>query len=251
MNTIFTHPQTVIAHRGASAFAPENTMAAFELAIAQGARWIEFDMMLTQDEEMIVHHDLDFTRILGHRGLVAATQYASIATLDAGSWLDTRFRQETIPRLADVLGYMNTAGVNINIELKPAPGTEEKTAQCLLKLLDDYGLNVSVKIILSSFSPICLNALAKHNQTASQPKALAFLTTIITPQTLQEAKHYGCIGIHADESELNKKDIPAVKNAGFYLAYYTVNNAKKAQRLFAAGVDAIFSDYPQLLVASS
>src|SRR5580658_7344129 len=96
------HPP-VIAHRGASAQAPENTMAAFRLATESGAKWVEFDVHLTQDGVPVIMHDDTLDRTTDGKGKIADASWADVQKLDAGSWFDKRFKGERVPHLDEVL----------------------------------------------------------------------------------------------------------------------------------------------------
>jgi len=246
MTSLFSQPPTLIAHRGASAFAPENTLIAFEQAIAQSASWVELDVMLTHDEELIVHHDNNFNRILQVDSKVAATNFQDIATKDAGSWFDPTFHQARISTLSEVITLLQTTGTHVNVEIKPTLGADIQTALKTLAILEKEWITTPPHVLLSSFSLPALTTVAEYNQQSQHPFPLALLTKIITSQSINTAKRLGCIGIHADQKVLQKNNVDHVKAAGLYLACYTVNSKTRANVLFDMGVDAIFSDYPNL-----
>src|SRR5688500_16528220 len=93
----------VIAHRGASSYAPENTLAAFDLAIEMGARHLELDVHLTRDDHVVVIHDDTVDRTTGGVGPVAEQTLAELKSLDAGSWFGEKFAGQRIPTFAEVL----------------------------------------------------------------------------------------------------------------------------------------------------
>jgi glycerophosphoryl diester phosphodiesterase len=107
----------VVAHRGASISAPENTMAAFEEALHAGADGVEFDVQMTIDDELIVIHDVTLDRTTTGSGFVDQTPWGTISALDAGSWFDNRFQGVGVPRLEDVLG-LSSRGLELELELK-------------------------------------------------------------------------------------------------------------------------------------
>src|SRR5687767_2537589 len=108
----------VIAHRGASFYAPENTMAAFRKAAQLGVNWVEFDVVATKDGMPVVFHDDELNRTTNGVGMLSDYSHAYLQTLDAGSWFDARFAGETIPTLAQVLTFLAEMKLNANIELK-------------------------------------------------------------------------------------------------------------------------------------
>ncbi|HKQ97182.1 MAG TPA: glycerophosphodiester phosphodiesterase family protein, partial [Candidatus Polarisedimenticolia bacterium] len=124
----------LIGHRGASAHAPENTLASFERALHDGADWIECDVRLSADDVPIILHDATLDRTTDGRGSAASLPLASILRLDAGSWFAPRFRGERVPMLAEVLALLDGRG-GINLELKiDEPGDRVRAAHARLAL---------------------------------------------------------------------------------------------------------------------
>jgi len=160
---------TIIAHRGASAYYPENTIPSFEGAIAMGADMVEFDVQLTQDKEVIVFHDEKISRCTDGRGRAADHTLASLKKLDAGSWFNKNFTNTKVPALAEVLSLCkNKIAVNIEIKTEAVGkmffgGIEEKC----LKIVDQYGMNDHV--VFSSFDPRAIMHLKQidNNVTAA------------------------------------------------------------------------------------
>jgi len=107
----------VIAHRGASGYAPENTMAAFELAVEMGAEAIEFDVQMTKDGEIIVFHDYVLGRTASGEGLIMNKTLSELKTLDAGSWFSDKFKDEKILTLKEVLEKIPKE-IELHIEIK-------------------------------------------------------------------------------------------------------------------------------------
>lgn len=110
---------TVIAHRGASAYAPENTLAAFERAVAQGAPWYELDCHLASDGGVIVAHDNDLDRVAGITGLLRDKSVAELQALDVGSWFGPNFAGERMPTLTESLA-MAKGRIGVYVEIKNA-----------------------------------------------------------------------------------------------------------------------------------
>lgn len=108
----------LIAHRGASAIAPENTLAAFQLAVKQGAAGIEFDLQLTRDRVPVVIHDPTLNRTTDGQGKISDYTLAELKQLDAGKWFDVKFSGEKIPTFPEVLGLLEATHLTIYPELK-------------------------------------------------------------------------------------------------------------------------------------
>src|SRR6185312_10188996 len=155
----------IIAHRGASALAPENTLAAFRKASEIGANWVEFDVMLTQDNEVVVIHDETLDRTTNGKGLVSDHPYRYLATLDAGSWFDPKFSEEKIPTLAQVIDTLRHYQLAANIEIKPAVGKEEETVKRVLQVIDACWQSNMPAPLISSFSPQVLHCVRQHSKT--------------------------------------------------------------------------------------
>lgn len=139
----------IIAHRGASALAPENTLAAFALALKQGADGIELDVMLTRDKELAVIHDASVDRTTNGNGLVAEMTLADLRKLDAGSKFSPDFAGEPIPTLRQVL-ELTGSRILVNIELKNYAHPLDALTECVIRLVQELGLSQSV--LLSSFN---------------------------------------------------------------------------------------------------
>ena len=141
----------IIAHRGASLQCPENTMAAFNCAFQNGAKVIEFDVMLTKDAVPIVIHDENLRRTTNARGKVANFTFAEIEKLDAGSWFSKKFHGERIPSLAQVIEFMLFVDLQANIEIKAQPENIEATVTAVLSLLNqEWPRNKTLPLISSS-----------------------------------------------------------------------------------------------------
>ena len=139
----------VMAHRGFSSKAPENTMAAFTLALDAGAEGIELDVHLTKDGEVVVIHDHTLARTTNGTGLVADLTLAELQELDAGLWFSPEFKGERLPSLREVLELLKEHNVLLNVETKAALGYEQLNEK-LASLLDEYAM--WEKTIISSFN---------------------------------------------------------------------------------------------------
>ena len=139
----------IVAHRGDSANAPENTLAAFRLALENGADGIELDVMLSADQRLVVIHDDKLDRTTNGKGLVGQASYAALRELDAGSWVDPRFRGEPIPLLDEVFEEVGGKFL-INIELKNYKSPKDQLPVLVVELVKKFGLSNSV--VFSSFN---------------------------------------------------------------------------------------------------
>lgn len=236
----FTPP--IIAHRGASAYAPENTMAAFVKAAQLGIKWVEFDVVLAQCGMPIIFHDETLDRTTHATGAIDAFPYAHLQTLDAGRWFHPSFAGERIPTLQEVLIFLREAGMSANVELKPIHGREEETVVRSLEVIQD--IKVSDPLLLfSSFSIPSLRYLRKYAPDCQ----MGLLLEHWDPGWQAVCDELQCVSVHTDERIINAETAEKVKKMDRYLLCYTVNDPARAKELFSLGVDAVFSDCPDVI----
>jgi glycerophosphoryl diester phosphodiesterase len=233
----------IIAHRGGGALAPENTLAGLRRAKALGFAAVEFDVMLSGDGVPILMHDETLERTTSGRGEVAATPYAALVALDAGVRFGPGFHGEPVPAFAAAARLCVEVGLWANVEIKPATGHARDTGAA--------AANVAAKIwspgesapLLSSFEPAALEAARE----AAPQLARGFLTDRLAADWRVRAERLGCVSVHCNHADLVENDARAVRDAGYWLACYTVNDPATARRLFGWGVDAIFTDRLDLI----
>ncbi len=234
----------VIAHRGAATYAPENTLAALQKAKQLGAKWVEFDVMLTKYGEAIVFHDERLERTTNGEGLVAQTPYAVIASLDAGSWFDLAFRGERVPSLAEWLQCANQLGLQLNLEMK-ATGRREAylLAEQVAAEVARYWQRGLKNILVSSANRHCLVAMRK----VSAAIPLAYITSSWSKKLLNILETNQCVALVIDKKQVRPERIEVLRRHACDVLAYTVNDKKEAEYLLAMGVTAVFSDNPVLL----
>ena len=237
---MFNFNKTVIGHRGACGYAPENTMAAMCKAKELGVQWVEFDVMLTRDETAIIMHDTKLNRTTNGRGKVAETDYVAIASMDAGSWFSKEFANEKVPTFIDLLSLLKTLDLHINVEIKPTPGQDVLTAQKTLAILHQYWPNKQSRPLISSGSLKSLETVREQDGAI----ALGWITDKWQKNWRDILNSLNCVSLHINHKVLNSARVAAVKQSGHLLLAYTVNDAKRAKTLFDWGVDAIFTDFP-------
>jgi len=227
----------IIAHRGGGALAPENTLAGLRLAARLGCRGVEFDVMLSADGVPILMHDETLERTTDGSGAVAAQRFAALRTLDAGISHGAAFRGERIPTLEEALALCAALGLWANVEIKPSTGRDAETGAVVGHLLAQQWRGNG---IVSSFSMTALTAARQ----AAPHLAWALLVEDIPPDWRERLAALGGAALHyrADAAAAVVADIPR--------ACYTVNRRDDAEKLFAAGVAAIFTDRPDLWLAA-
>jgi len=234
----------IIAHRGASAVAPENTLAAFRAAAAAGARWVEFDSSLTRDGRPVVFHDDQLDRTSDGTGLLADTPFEILKHLDAGSWFNAAFAGELIPTLEEVLETLADLDLGFNMEIKPDRGREAETAHVSLAAAQGIWPNDHEQPLISSFSRISV-AVAR-DEAPAWPRSYLFDRR---PADWREiGTELRVTGFGANQKHLDEAQVREIKDAGYTLTAYTVNDVERARTLFAWGVDGVFSDDPAVMV---
>ncbi len=232
----------VIAHRGASGTAPENTLAAIKLAAEQGARCVELDASISADGVPFIHHDDTLERCTN------GTDYLCAHTADALDLLKASankpgYENEPLPRLSATVQLLTKLNMGLNLEIKPTPGLEEPTAKAVCEVIRD-SWPADLPLVLSSFSRESLK-VAQHEL----PGAARALIVCAVPENWQDQiQLLQCRNLHVAASLLTADQAAAITGAGLGLYCFTVNNVEQAQALFDMGVNGVFSDYPQELL---
>ena len=231
----------VIGHRGASSEAPENTIAAFELALAQGADGIELDVHLSADEQPVVIHDFTLERTTDGAGPVSGHRVRDLKRLDAGGWRDRRFRGQRLQTLQEVLERFRDRA-RFWIELKGGsalyPGIEDR----VVSMIEIY--DVVERVLVQSFDRAAIARVRALNReipvgalVAEAPLDLGLLDP--------EAVDAICPG----EPVVSEELLGEIRRAGLASYVWTVNEPARMDRLVEWGVSGIITDRPGLLRA--
>ena len=234
----------IFAHRGASASAPENTLAAFELAVSLGAKAIELDTMLSRDGVPVVIHDHTLERTTNGLGLVGDHDHSDLIQLDAGSWFSETYKGEKIPLLHEVLSRFSHK-ILINIELKNYHAPNDTLTETVIKQVEE--LDVWDSVLFSSFLPRNLKQIQKHKREAK----IALLCPSGITGWLFRSSIYKSLSpeiIHPAESDVDPKFIKREHNRARRVHVWTVNNKAIARELFIDKVDGIFTDDPAAML---
>lgn len=242
--TSFKITPPIIAHRGASAYAPENTLAAFTKAMQMRVRWIEFDVTFAACGTPIVFHDDVLGRTANGSGLVTEHSYTYLQTLDAGKWFHPEYSGEKILTLAQVLDFLQATGMHANLEVKAPPGKEKELVQAMLPVLHAHRAKMP-PILYSSFS---VDALVYLRQCL--PKVMiGLLVHEWWDSWQQDAQSLSCVSVHVFEELLTAASVQTIKQMQMLALSYTVNDMERAEILFNWGLDAIFTDVPDVALA--
>ncbi len=230
----------IIAHRGASHEAPENTLAAVKAAWEKNIPAAEIDIHLSADGKILVMHDKNTSRTTGVSYVLAKTPAATLRTLDAGSWKDPAFRGERIPFLEEVLATIPDRGC-LFIEIKCGP----EVIPVLKKVLDESGRKERVAIIGFDFKVV---SLAKESMPSIPVYYLKYtLKGRYNKSLIRKTREAGLDGLDLRYKGIRPSFVEAVHRAGMKLYAWTVDDPETAKELSAMGVDGITTNRPVLL----
>jgi glycerophosphoryl diester phosphodiesterase len=234
------HRPMVIAHRGASAEAPENTLAAFRLALELGAEGVELDVHLCADGVPVVLHDPLVDRTTDGRGLVRDQPLEALRRLDAGRWFADRFAGERIPTLTEALDLLRP--VRVIIEIKNGPVYYEGIAREVAAAVREVGHRA---VTVSSFDhPVLLEMRALCPEI---PTAVLFAARPVDPVRL--ARDAGAAYLHPHWAYVTGAMVDRAHDAGLRVEAWTVDDPDQMARLAALGADGIMSNHPARLRA--
>jgi glycerophosphoryl diester phosphodiesterase len=232
----------VIAHRGASGHAPENTLAAFKRAVAMGATFIETDLQMSRDARLVAIHDATLNRTTSGEGLVHDMTLAHLRQLDAGSWFGSEYAGERIPTLEELLAFSKKNDVVFYLELKPQGSWGGEHA--LIGALRESG-EIPRAVVISFDAAVVLN-LRKIEPTLMT--GLLYDGQIENP--IEKAVEVGARQLLVRGDLVTPVLLTGARKRDLQVVCWTVNHPAHMRALIAAGVDGIMSDYPDRLAAT-
>jgi glycerophosphoryl diester phosphodiesterase len=233
----------VIAHRGFSSAAPENTLAAVRAAIEVGADMAEIDVTLTSDGQVVVIHDTTLQRTTNGGGEVLQFSLDDLRPLDAGSWFSKAFAGERIPTLEAMLAEVE-GRILLNVEIKSEAvgrGVVEKVAAAI------RAREMTDEIVVSSFSPTALEEM--HNLAPEIRTAVLYNKDLhqgLDP--VEVVTGVGASVFNIKRVRLTPEMLRRCHESGIPVGVYTVNKKRHMRRTITLGVDAIFTDHPDRLL---
>ena len=226
----------VMAHRGASAAAPENTLAAIRGAIESGADWVEIDVQETADGEIVVVHDSDLKKIGGSPLVVGRSTLAELRTVDIGSWFDPQFSDQRIPTLREVLELCRDR-IGVNIELKYY-GTERRLEEGVAEIVDALGM--ADQVIAMSLS---LPGIRKMAEVRPQWK-----TGLLSSVAVGNLAGLDVDFLALNGRAANRRTVRQLHSQGKEVFVWTVNDPLSVAVMASRGVDGIITDEPAMAV---
>ncbi|PSW16015.1 glycerophosphoryl diester phosphodiesterase [Photobacterium rosenbergii] len=230
----------ITGHRGAAALAPENTLISIQKAADAGVSWVEIDTQLSADGIPVVFHDETVNRCTNGKGKIADLTLAQLKSLDAGSWFGEAFTGEKIPTLSEALDTCLALDLTLNLELKIHH--EEHTApliDAVVALIKEKNYPID-KLLFSSFQK---PALERCQQQMPEVRR-GFICEVWNDYSLTSIAASQPYSVHIDHRILTPTIAKSIKDAGYVLKIWTLNNVEKAQHFYDLGVDSIITDKP-------
>ncbi|KAB2922251.1 MAG: hypothetical protein F9K22_12130 [Bacteroidetes bacterium] len=235
----------IIAHRGFSDEAPENSMAAFRLAVEAESDMIEMDIRLSSDDVPMVFHDRRLQRTSSGRGAVNGKHSRQLAMIDNGSWFSPKFSRERIPRLADVLPLVRS-GVTLNIEVKPDVESASSLSAMELVIAEVRKARALSKVIFTSFN----HRMIREAKEVERNAVTGVIYNPIThfrrsPSTLvrnARADIFVCSKLQITDDVVND-----THDAGYRLYVYGVKTGRDVQRMLRLNVDGLICNDPRFV----
>lgn len=229
-------PVLVIAHRGSSAAAPENSLAAIRQAIEDGADYAEIDVQETADGVVVVLHDSDLQRITGLQRRIWEVTYEEVAGLDAGSWFDATFAGERIPTLQQAIEVAR-GRIGLNIELK-FNGHDQQLAERVVQIVQEQGL-ASEAMIMS------LDLEGLRTVRAIDPE---LEIGALVAQSVGDLLRLDVDFVAFEEGRVSREIVGELRGAGKKVFLWTINDPGAMLGFLALGIDGIITDVPAVLV---
>lgn len=234
----------VIAHRGASAEAPENTIPAIDLAVELGAGGVELDVRLTEDDVPVLLHDRSVDRTTDGSGRVDRLPLEEIEDLDAGKGRGKRFRNTRVPTLGEVLDRF-AGRVWLDLELKAVGGETADLVDAVGEALGDHGVEEGV--LVSSFRPDLLAVAAERCPGIPLAQLVKEVPDDADLATLAE----GVDALGLNRGAARPEVVDGARDLGVPVFAWTVNSPSTARTLYKRGVDGIVTDDPRRILRVS
>lgn len=232
-----------IAHRGFSGIFPENTLPAFEQALAAGADVIELDVQLSCDGEIVVCHDADLKRFSGKREFIRDLSRAQLRDYDVGAWKGPEYAGCQIPTLAEVFACVGKqALINIEIKHEASSFVNWKTEKAVLELILAH--QMEDQVVISAFNPMIVNRIRK---LAPQISTAYLLTQSLNPLLIFLLARIRARYLHVDLKYLNPRTVKALNKRGLQVLGYTLNHPEDYAYAQTLGLQGVFTDYPDRL----
>ncbi len=230
----------IIAHRGFSSIAPENTLAAFELAIARGASSIEFDIQLSADSVPVIFHDATLDRITGVSGKVKDKNLSELQTLDTGKWFGAKFLGEKIPTLKEALNILKNVDKFLYFDVKPHCEWSDAEVADFVNTLNDRG--IKEKCVITSFNDTFLEQVRRVSDDLAIGHIVANLEAYKTQLAQAVANSDNLISSQYRILLENPALIAESRSQGVDIVAWTVDERSDMQKLVDLGITRIVTN---------
>ena len=224
------------AHRGASAYAPENTFASFYLAIEMNADGIETDVQKTRDHVLVLFHDEKLNRITGQSGSISDFTYSELLDFDFGGYKGNKYKNERIVTLYDMLKYLGGKDLKFIIEIKV-----EDIEEDVLKII--YKFNCDSKVTITSFNLCSLKKIRDLDSTIE----IGFLTDEIKESTLRSLENWNIKQICPNIEFIDYQKVQYAKKLGYSVRCWGVKTIELMHKALQCGIDGMTVDFPDKL----
>lgn len=232
----------VFAHRGASADAPENTLASFSLAVTLGSSAIELDVQLSADDSVVVFHDPSVEKTTNGKGKIKDLTLDQIKSLDAGHTFGNAYPAEKIPTLEEVFSALSPE-IFLNIELKNLTTPTDNLSEEVAKLIQNH--HAEHRVLVSSFSPEPLKKF--QNLLPSVPLGrLIYRPVMVDFHRIFSSSLSFYQTVHISIKAFNKRRIDSLHKLGKQVFIYTLNHPRDILAALNCGADGFFTDDPAL-----
>src|ERR1044072_7644524 len=232
----------IIGHRGASAVAPENTIAAFREALAVGADGIEFDVRLTRDGVPVVIHDSTLRRTGGLPHRVADLTWAEVSKIDVGSWFAATFANETVPSLADLFTLFQSNDSTLYLEMKcDSPDEQRPLAEACVRAIEAHSLKE--RVVVECFQLPAIKILKEIDPdiktVALFEPTFTNLSVLSHQRIINHATDVGAAALALHHRLARESLVQKAKAAGLHVAVWTVDDPTWIKRARTIGIDAL------------
>lgn len=224
-----------VAHRGGGLLAPENTLAGIRLAARLGVPAVEFDVMLSAEGTPFLIHDETLERTTNGVGAVADALDDYLRTLDAGAG-------EPLPLFVEAARLCREQDLFVNVEIKPSRGRDVETGRVVAQQVAAFWHDQPERVLISSFSEAALAEAMAHAPAIRR----GLLCEAAPSDWLSRMRRLACFSLHLSAEYIDPAVLTMAGSLGFPVLAYTVNDPERAQALFAQGITAAFTDFPDV-----
>jgi len=230
----------IIAHRGASGYAPENTRASILEGLKQGCDGFEVDVQLTKDNKVVVFHDWSLERISNGKGFLKDQTLDELKSLDIGNWFSKKFKGEKIMTLEELLNIIPEEKI-LNIEIKVRHGEINQIEGKVVEILERYD-RINRNMIISSFD----HKIIKKIKEIKPEIQVGLLITAGLLNMKNYISNFDLYSVHCGGEFISKINVEELNNNNIKTYAWTVNTLEEAKTLDSFGVDGIITNYPDI-----